>query len=62
MQWAPPPAQLIVAAGAPTISRSVMTFRSIPRPSTSPQIDRAASEIAVQGARYPENLERMTGR
>ena len=25
-------------------------------------IDRAASEITVQGARYPENLERMTGR
>jgi aryl-alcohol dehydrogenase-like predicted oxidoreductase len=26
------------------------------------EIDRAASEITVQGARYPENLERMTGR
>jgi aryl-alcohol dehydrogenase-like predicted oxidoreductase len=26
------------------------------------QIDRAASEITVQGARYPEQLERMTGR
>jgi aryl-alcohol dehydrogenase-like predicted oxidoreductase len=26
------------------------------------EIDRAASGIAVQGARYPENLERMTGR
>ncbi len=26
------------------------------------EIDRAASKIAVQGARYPENLERMTGR
>ena len=26
------------------------------------EIDRAASEIAVQGARYPEQLERMTGR
>ena len=25
-------------------------------------IDRAASEIAVEGARYPEDLERMTGR
>jgi aryl-alcohol dehydrogenase-like predicted oxidoreductase len=25
-------------------------------------IDRAASKITVQGARYPENLERMTGR
>ncbi|HYA19768.1 MAG TPA: aldo/keto reductase [Burkholderiales bacterium] len=26
------------------------------------EIDSAASKIAVQGARYPENLERMTGR
>ncbi|MGA2759840.1 MAG: aldo/keto reductase [Candidatus Cybelea sp.] len=26
------------------------------------EIDRAASEIAVQGARYPEQLERLTGR
>jgi len=26
------------------------------------EIDRAASEIAVQGARYPEQLEQMTGR
>ena len=26
------------------------------------EIDQAASEITVQGARYPENLERMTGR
>jgi aryl-alcohol dehydrogenase-like predicted oxidoreductase len=26
------------------------------------EIDRAASQIAVQGARYPEQLERMTGR
>ena len=26
------------------------------------EIDRAASEIPVQGARYPEHLERMTGR
>ncbi len=26
------------------------------------QIDRAASKIAIQGARYPEHLERMTGR
>jgi aryl-alcohol dehydrogenase-like predicted oxidoreductase len=26
------------------------------------EIDGAASKIAVQGARYPENLERMTGR
>ena len=26
------------------------------------EIDAAASKIAVQGARYPENLERMTGR
>jgi aryl-alcohol dehydrogenase-like predicted oxidoreductase len=26
------------------------------------EIDRAASEITVQGARYPEQLERMTGR
>ena len=26
------------------------------------EIDRAASEITVQGARYPERLERMTGR
>jgi aryl-alcohol dehydrogenase-like predicted oxidoreductase len=26
------------------------------------EIDRAASEITVQGARYPEHLERMTGR
>jgi aryl-alcohol dehydrogenase-like predicted oxidoreductase len=26
------------------------------------EIDRASSEIAVQGARYPEQLERMTGR
>jgi aryl-alcohol dehydrogenase-like predicted oxidoreductase len=25
-------------------------------------IDAAASKITVQGARYPENLERMTGR
>jgi aryl-alcohol dehydrogenase-like predicted oxidoreductase len=26
------------------------------------EIDRAASEIQVEGARYPENLERLTGR
>ena len=26
------------------------------------EIDRAASEIRVEGARYPEHLERMTGR
>jgi aryl-alcohol dehydrogenase-like predicted oxidoreductase len=26
------------------------------------EIDRASSKITVQGARYPENLERMTGR
>jgi aryl-alcohol dehydrogenase-like predicted oxidoreductase len=26
------------------------------------EIDRAASQITVQGARYPENLEQMTGR
>jgi aryl-alcohol dehydrogenase-like predicted oxidoreductase len=26
------------------------------------EIDRAASEISVEGARYPEDLERMTGR
>jgi aryl-alcohol dehydrogenase-like predicted oxidoreductase len=26
------------------------------------EVDRAASEIQVEGARYPENLERMTGR
>ena len=26
------------------------------------EIDRAASEIAVQGARYPKKLEQMTGR
>jgi aryl-alcohol dehydrogenase-like predicted oxidoreductase len=26
------------------------------------QIDNAASEIAVQGARYPEALEKITGR
>jgi aryl-alcohol dehydrogenase-like predicted oxidoreductase len=26
------------------------------------EIDRAASQITVQGARYPEHLERMTGR
>ena len=26
------------------------------------EIDSAASRITVQGARYPENLERMTGR
>jgi diketogulonate reductase-like aldo/keto reductase len=25
------------------------------------QIDEAASEIEVQGARYPEHLEQMTG-
>jgi aryl-alcohol dehydrogenase-like predicted oxidoreductase len=25
-------------------------------------IDRAASKITVQGARYPEKLEQMTGR
>jgi aryl-alcohol dehydrogenase-like predicted oxidoreductase len=25
-------------------------------------IDRAAARITVQGARYPEHLERMTGR
>jgi aryl-alcohol dehydrogenase-like predicted oxidoreductase len=25
-------------------------------------IDSAASKIAVQGARYPESMERMTGR
>jgi aryl-alcohol dehydrogenase-like predicted oxidoreductase len=26
------------------------------------QIDSAASKITVEGARYPENLERMSGR
>ena len=26
------------------------------------EIDSAVSKITVQGARYPENLERMTGR
>lgn len=26
------------------------------------EIDRAASEITVQGTRYPERLEQMTGR
>jgi aryl-alcohol dehydrogenase-like predicted oxidoreductase len=26
------------------------------------EIDRAASEIQVEGARYPEHLERLTGR
>jgi aryl-alcohol dehydrogenase-like predicted oxidoreductase len=26
------------------------------------EIETAASKIAVQGARYPENLQRMTGR
>jgi aryl-alcohol dehydrogenase-like predicted oxidoreductase len=26
------------------------------------EVDEAASQITVQGARYPENLERMTGR
>jgi len=26
------------------------------------EVDRAASEIAVYGARYPENLARMVGR
>jgi aryl-alcohol dehydrogenase-like predicted oxidoreductase len=26
------------------------------------EIDSASSTITVQGARYPENLERMTGR
>jgi aryl-alcohol dehydrogenase-like predicted oxidoreductase len=26
------------------------------------EIDTAASRITVQGARYPEHLERMTGR
>jgi diketogulonate reductase-like aldo/keto reductase len=26
------------------------------------EIDRAASQITVHGARYPEQLERMTGR
>jgi aryl-alcohol dehydrogenase-like predicted oxidoreductase len=26
------------------------------------EIETAASEITVQGARYPENLQRMTGR
>jgi aryl-alcohol dehydrogenase-like predicted oxidoreductase len=26
------------------------------------EIESAASKIAVQGARYPESLERMTGR
>ena len=26
------------------------------------QIDSAASEVAVEGARYPEPLEKMTGR
>jgi hypothetical protein len=26
------------------------------------EIDRAASQIAVEGARYPENLERMIDR
>jgi aryl-alcohol dehydrogenase-like predicted oxidoreductase len=26
------------------------------------EIDSAASKITVQGARYPEHLERMTGR
>jgi aryl-alcohol dehydrogenase-like predicted oxidoreductase len=26
------------------------------------EIDSAAAKVSVQGARYPENLERMTGR
>jgi hypothetical protein len=26
------------------------------------EIDRAASEITVHGARYPEHLQQMTGR
>jgi aryl-alcohol dehydrogenase-like predicted oxidoreductase len=26
------------------------------------EIDRAAAQITVQGARYPEHLERLTGR
>ena len=26
------------------------------------EIDRAASQITVEGARYPEHLEQMTGR
>jgi aryl-alcohol dehydrogenase-like predicted oxidoreductase len=26
------------------------------------EIDRAASQIAIQGARYPEHIERLTGR
>ena len=26
------------------------------------EIDRAASQITVQGARYPENLQRLVGR
>ena len=36
--------------------------RSSSRPSDLAEIDRAASEIRVEGARYPEDLERMTGR
>jgi len=31
-------------------------------PSDLREIDDAASEITVQGARYPERLEQMTGR
>jgi hypothetical protein len=26
------------------------------------EVDRAASEITVQGARYPQHLQQMTGR
>jgi hypothetical protein len=33
-----------------------------PTPDDLREIDSAASEITVQGARYPEQLERMTGR
>ena len=36
--------------------------RSTLTPDDLRDIDRAASQITVQGARYPEQLERMTGR
>ncbi|MCG6537159.1 MAG: aldo/keto reductase, partial [Syntrophales bacterium LBB04] len=32
------------------------------KPDDLREIDSAASEITVQGNRYPENLEQMTGR
>jgi hypothetical protein len=44
-----------------------MTARAMPTTAgrhnrLSRQIDKAASKITVQGARYPEKLEQMTGR